>query len=261
MRRELDFVEIHLTHHCNLNCASCTHYAPLVTEPWFKDYNEYVKEIAQIAALTGRSIKTLRLLGGEPFLHPDLLKFCFISRKALPSTAIQVFTNGTLLMHQSDEFFKCLNEWNICIALSDYYLSPEIKEFLQEKSTLFSINPPANFIKPALNLHQNNTKEYNFYDCTTRFTYPCYNLRDGYLYHCPTMAYFDFFLKYYKIKLDEFDEFDVRKFGINIFESTKEDIDKYLNTPNEFCKYCDMENKFTPVGYSLSKRNMSEWVG
>jgi hypothetical protein len=161
-------------------------------------------------------------------------------------------------MQQSDEFFNKLNEWDINIFLSDYYLSPKIKEFLSQKVKSFTISKPADFIKPALNLHQIDTKENNFYKCIDMFESPCYNLRDGYIYHCPTMAYFDFFLKYYNINIDNF---NVQDYGINIFKATHDNIVKYLNTPNEFCKYCDMDNKFSHVGYSISKRNMSEWVG
>lgn len=254
-QQQFCYLETHLVHHCNLNCAGCTHYAPLA-EPWFKDIDEYIKEIAKIAEITQKRLPVIRLLGGEPLLHPQILDFCYITRQAFPNTYIEVVTNGILLLQQSDDFFNKLNKWNITIYLSDYNLTPKIREMLT-KVKQYRIGEKDIFIKPALNLHGINTKEQNFDKCKTIFKDYCTNLRDGYIYHCPTEAYFDFFLKYFNIELQNF---KLEDNGINIFTSTFQEIEEYLNTPSEFCKYCDMEEKMCDKKFCLSKCQMSEWM-
>ena len=100
----MHIIEVHLTHHCNLNCASCTHYAPLYTDEYFKPLDEYMKEIAQLAALYQRSLYQIRLLGGEPLLHPDIMSFCAATRYAFPYTSVEIVTNGILLPTMPQNF-------------------------------------------------------------------------------------------------------------------------------------------------------------
>lgn len=248
--REFCYVETHLTNHCNLNCAHCTHYAPLA-DPWFKDINEYVKEIAQLAYVARNTLQEIRLLGGEPLLHPQVADFVYITRQAFPFVRLEVVTNGILLPQMPESFFNVINECNASIYLSDYGLSENIKSTLENKVNHYRIGEKDHFIKPGLDLHGSDKAD-NFKQCFDAFESVCYNLRDGYLYHCPTEAYYDIFAKYFNIT-------DYPKEGLNIFEATAEDIKKYINAPSEFCKYCRLENK-PRIQFHLSKKKASEWL-
>jgi MoaA/NifB/PqqE/SkfB family radical SAM enzyme len=227
-----------------------------LAEPYFKDINDFIKEIAQLAAITKGNLSCIRLLGGEPLLHPQLSEFAFITRKAFPNSFIEIVTNGILLPQQKQDFFNLINQYNISIYLSDYNLSPKIKECLQNKVLYYRIGEKDTFIKPALNLHGSNQEE-NFKKCYQIFQESCVNLRDGYLYHCPTEAYFDFFTQYFNIELKNF---DLKSNGINIFESTLEDIESYINTESNFCKYCSIQDKMVDYDFCLSQKKMSEWL-
>ena len=48
----LEFVEIHLVEHCNLNCFGCNHFSQLANEG-YTDINEYDKDMKQLAKITG----------------------------------------------------------------------------------------------------------------------------------------------------------------------------------------------------------------
>lgn len=255
MERKFEYVEIHLVHHCNLGCQGCTHYSPLA-EPFFKNIDDFVKEIAQLAAITRKNLSVIRLLGGEPLLHPQLLDFIFITRQAFPYSFIEVVTNGILLLQQEQKFFDTVNKYDISIYLSDYGLSPRIKECLYQKVKNYRIGEKNTFIKPALNLHGADGAE-NFQKCYQIFQSSCVNLRDGYLYHCPTEAYFDLFANYFNIVLNDF---DLKANGINIFDATLQDIENYINTKSNFCKYCSMQDKMIDYDFCLSQKKMSEWL-
>lgn len=253
---KLNYLETHLTHHCNLNCAHCSHYAPLA-EPWFKDYDEFVNELQQIAKITSCKLIEFHLLGGEPLLHPRILDFCYISRKILPDTYIELVTNGILLLKQDNDFFNKLNEWNIAIYWSDYGLNPKIEELICKKIKTYRVGRRPSLINPSINLHGDGNNQINFNRCKDTFHGTAYTLRNGKIYHCPTGAYFDLFLKYYNITLKDF---KLENNGINIFTSNLEDIENYLNYPDNFCKYCDMEKKLIRHKFSISEKSISEWT-
>lgn len=249
------YIETHIVNHCNLNCAYCTHYAPLA-EPWYKGINEYIKEIAKIAEITKQELPFFHILGGEPLLHPQLLDFCYITRKALPLTHIAIVTNGILLPQQSDEFFQKLNEWNIGVYLSDYGLNPRIKEAAAKLNT-YTITPKPQFFSANLNFHGVNTIEENFIDCHNASHSYCINLRDGYLYQCPFAAYADIFLNYFNISLGDY---KVTDGGINIFTSSIQELNQYFENPIQFCAWCDVKNRRFDLPFHVSERKMSEWL-
>jgi molybdenum cofactor biosynthesis enzyme MoaA len=72
----------------------------------------------------------IRLLGGEPLLHPDIMAFCAATRYAFPRASIEIVTNGILLPTMPQKFFDGLKKYDVGIYLSDYNLSPKIRECL-----------------------------------------------------------------------------------------------------------------------------------
>ena len=212
--------------------------------------------MAQLSIVASSSLSSIRLLGGEPLLHPQILDFVFVTRQAFPNAFIEIVTNGILLLEQDDNFFNTLNKYNISIFLSDYYLNSKIRELVVNKLNQYRIGEKRLFIKPALNLHGSDGIK-NLEICYEIFQDPCFNLRNGYIYHCPTEAYFDLFADYFNIKLKDF---SITDNGINIFTSTLEEIEDYINKPSNFCKYCSMNDKMIELPWSLTQKKMSEWL-
>ena len=69
----LNQIEIDITNKCNLNCASCTHFSPLVKEEQSYAINEFENDIRRMFDLF--VINKIKLVGGEPLLHNDLFNF------------------------------------------------------------------------------------------------------------------------------------------------------------------------------------------
>ena len=72
----IPYIELHIVDHCNLNCVGCSHFSPLA-EPYFKDVDEYREEMKDLSKF---EIGTIRIMGGEPLLHPKWYEFCEITR-------------------------------------------------------------------------------------------------------------------------------------------------------------------------------------
>lgn len=48
-------------------------------------------------------VHTIRLMGGEPLLHPHVIDFCTTTRKLFPTSEIVLVSNGILLPMLTDE--------------------------------------------------------------------------------------------------------------------------------------------------------------
>ena len=108
-------LECHITDHCNLNCAGCSHFSNLAPEV-YKNAGEFERELS---CLSGKlRIGTLRLLGGEPLLHPELPELLRIARTQFPHSRIEVCTNCTLLEKAGDPFWDAMKD---CVLILSPY--------------------------------------------------------------------------------------------------------------------------------------------
>lgn len=138
---ELSYLELHLTDHCNLNCKGCGHFSPLA-DKWFADISVFEKDMQRLAQLFS-NITDMRLMGGEPLLHPEMTKFLFASRKYFPKANISVVTNGLLLHKMMNTFWQTCSSQNITIDISVYPIKPDIekiKKIARNNSVKLNIN-------------------------------------------------------------------------------------------------------------------------
>lgn len=94
----LQWVEIHVVDHCNNNCRSCHNFSPFSPE---RDYSpeDYFLGL-DILERYKLPYTTISLMGGEPFLHPDLAGFARGIRRRYPKREILVTSNGFWLSEQ-----------------------------------------------------------------------------------------------------------------------------------------------------------------
>jgi len=87
-------VEINVTEHCNLQCHCCVHSAPLLP-PRFVSPTEVTTDLDALSQAA--SVVELRIVGGEPLLHPKLLDVMLAARSVHIARWLTLVTNGTLL--------------------------------------------------------------------------------------------------------------------------------------------------------------------
>ena len=117
-------LEYHLVHSCNLKCAGCSHYSSLLDKLTFisKEQIEIEMNLLRTRTNNGDALIWLRLLAGEPLLHPDLTDCLNIIRNIFPKTRIILVTNGINLHKMSDAFYKVCQYNDIEILVTDYGL-------------------------------------------------------------------------------------------------------------------------------------------
>ena len=114
----IESLEYHIVDHCNLNCAGCSHFSPLA-EPWFVKLEDFEKEWKEVADC-GLKIKRIRILGGEPLLHPELGHMLEYVRGLFPDSDVNVVTNGILLKQKKEELLPIFIKNDISLTTSCY---------------------------------------------------------------------------------------------------------------------------------------------
>lgn len=251
-------LEVHIAEHCNLNCVSCMHYSS-IAEPEFPD----LKEIEKNLLILSKSIKyfgTIRILGGEPLLNPEITKYLYLFRNSLGNVRIELLTNGILLLNEKvikDNFWEACRKNNIIIAITKYPVNidyEKIKTLGLRHNCKIEIfgdrTGETEFCAYRLidNSYKHNLRKY--YKCLNR---RCLQLVDNKIYPCSVSAYVRHinkkFDKNFTHKKNDFIEIE----NLSLYK-----LIKFLTTNKPFCSHCTPRSE----GFSWSKSEFkkSEWL-
>jgi MoaA/NifB/PqqE/SkfB family radical SAM enzyme len=252
-------VEIHVAEHCNLNCKGCNHFSSLAQEE-FLDVDDFEKDMRRLSELS-KTFYQIKLLGGEPLLHPRLADFFRVTRKYFPDTPLQLTTNGILLTRQTEQFWLDCNQNKVCISISQYPIKldkAEIKRLSKKYDVHVEYNGTTDqnrFCKMPLDLAGGQDNKKSFRKCAVSWGC-CVTLRDGKIYNCCFAAHIKFFNEYFKqnLALCDKDYVDIYK-----IKSKKEIID-FLEKPFPFCRYCKTQDIQFAQRWGISKKEITEWV-
>jgi organic radical activating enzyme len=189
-------LEIPIVFRCNLNCNYCAHLSqymqdvPLVSlEMIEKQLKDWTPRIAS---------EQLRIIGGEPLLHPQIEDVLELFGQYRNNTDdVELVTNGAILDKMSPAFFELLQKHEIKLKVTLHHpaLHDRLTSFLKDISSPKTIAP----------YHHNNSfrKPYNIVDgkpvlfqsrpemawriCSAKV---CRTLIDNQLHYCSVPAYF-----------------------------------------------------------------------
>ena len=255
--------EVHLTDHCNLNCASCTHFSPLA-EPSFVNIDTFRRDFIRMGKLFSHKCEWIHLLGGEPLLNPDVIELMKIARENFSDGDIQIVTNGILLPQQDEKFWRACHDNNIQVRMTLYPIKidiDKIKKLAEDFDVDFNYYGPKTgrneFTKMPLDLSGKGSAIMNFFMCWLGNR--CMILREGKLFTCTTMPHVFLFNKAFNqnIPVTEADYIDIYS------DITPKEILRRLAKHIPACSYCNIRKhkaKASRIKWQLSKRKISEWV-
>ena len=142
----IDFIphlEIQVAEHCNLNCASCTHFSPLAKESYIAK-EDFSSQLKRANLIFNGHCKSLKIMGGEPLLHPEIAELQCLARKAMPEIKITLQTNGILLTGMSEEFWNSCRNNDIFVRVTRYPIKlneDEIKRLAQQYNVNLKFHP------------------------------------------------------------------------------------------------------------------------
>lgn len=250
----LPYLEYHVADHCNLNCKGCVHFSPLVKDKSFPDFSSVENDLRQMKKIVPY-IGTIRILGGEPFLNPELPKYMRLTREIYPYADISVVTNALLI--NSCTFLEDFIKYNINIDISLYKplmnMAGDIIKKIKEKGINATISEPIENFAYALDSKGGHARFAQQHNCT------CPNLYDGGLYVCPIIAYMRYFNEFFGY---DFDDKDGR---INIydnslsFEQLKLELHKVRKTCDN-CLYISDEHLVFQQWSQTTKASISDYM-
>lgn len=192
-------VEMHIIDSCNLNCRGCTHFSPIFSDE-LPDLRLRLKDV-EILKRKVSHIVEFYILGGEPFLNPEIGDYAKEIRKLLPYTSIYIVTNGILIPKVSDEILRCIEENNICISISEYRPTQDLIERICSRLDKFGIFyeiRDAKF-KEKFNLPLTLNKQSKYPQlCISN---GCITIWNGKIARCPTLMYIEKFNEYFDVSL------------------------------------------------------------
>ncbi len=253
----LEYFEYHVADHCNLNCKGCGHMCPVVKEPSFGDYEQYVKDLKRLKELVW-GVHRIRLMGGEPLLNNELPKFVRISREIFPDANISVVTNGLLIPKSAPELFKTMYENDCAFDITCYKptekLVPKIRMICDLYGVKCRISPLVEEFWKRRKPTGEEDVEKSFQNCMSN---KCAFLKDGKIATCVV----PFMINLYN-----------NEFGLEMMVGNNDVVNLYdellngwelvekLSSPIEVCRYCSSvpeSYKWESIG---SAYTMKDWV-
>lgn len=180
------YINVCITQKCNLKCKYCSHLMPLFDKPIHYEICKILQTMQKLLE-TVDYVHRLGILGGEPFLHPDLID---ITKKLLSQRKIgfvEILTNGTCL--PSDALLEQLSDERILVRISDYGISSKIiSKFiskLEYYKILYQVYVEHNWHDYGLSNTPYCRSESQLKDIfRTCSSSDCYQIKNGKLYHC-----------------------------------------------------------------------------
>jgi organic radical activating enzyme len=103
---------VNIVEHCNLRCRSCQHLSPVLPK-YSVDPDTLQADLSALAA--SYHVKVLKLLGGEPLLHPSVVDVIAAARASQVADIIEVWTNGLLLPRVERRFWDVVDSVRISL--------------------------------------------------------------------------------------------------------------------------------------------------
>ena len=264
--KELEWIEFHITRHCNLNCVNCLHFSSLAQKE-FMDITAFENDLKQLKHITGgRAFPYgIKLLGGEPLLNPQIIQFCEIARGIFPDISILILTNGVLLPKQTAEFWEKCAELNITISVTYYpvitdagfaFMKKQAEQYGVQLQTWHLIQGSVSsffWIKLPIDItgKQNAKKSYFYFRYSS-----CYQLWHGKLYPCAHIAYSGDFNRAFNQELEvtEPDYLDIYR------AASIEEVQAFLKGPFPFCRYCKTTKAYAVPWRHNVEKQLEDWL-
>ncbi len=247
----LGYLETNLVDHCNLNCKSCGHFSNIADKSFY-DVSAFEKDMQRLAELFS-DIKKIRLMGGEPLLHPELVKLMGISRKCFPNSWIVIVTNGILLAEKDDLFWKSCLENNIAIEMTTYPIKLKletIKRRAEKHSVVFSQDRSVEKFVAFMNIVGDSPIAQAIENCGGRRG--CTNLYNGFIYRCPRTAYVSLYNKKFGTSIPS------SGYDTHAKDASGPKIVDFIKQPVETCRFCSLVHK--EIKWGPGKGKKEEWL-
>jgi hypothetical protein len=241
-------LEMNVSYGCNLQCEYCTHLGRFMKGVvtldellfWYRSWNTKIRP------------SNVRIMGGEPLLHPELEKIIYETKEHWKDSNVELITNGLLLPQMSPCIFAAMKATEATVAISRHFDDPFYNSAFET-----GINSLRNHgMEPRISHSTGHwVKCYRIDEQGHRSPYKsdpekawnncgvknlCTTLLDNYLYRCPQLGCYSYAVK------KGFVSFDDWKVALDYkplpHSCTSEELEAFMNGGAcEQCSICPEE--------------------
>ncbi|MGH8349745.1 MAG: radical SAM protein, partial [Pseudomonas sp.] len=184
-------VEINSAWHCNINCAWCSHGSPTLPQV-FADEMVVGRDLGVLA--TWMTVDHVRVLGGEPLLHPRLPRLLEEIRSAQLSDRIRILTNGLMLAQAEAAIWDLVDEIHISVYPNTRRAIEAGLRSLQDTAAAANTTLVLKYFdrfRLAYRLPDDDRTltERIYRTCQIGNVWRCLTVEHGHLYRCPQAAF------------------------------------------------------------------------
>ena len=139
---EIESFAVLLTEHCNLACDGCDHLAPYYKKgpTTTADIDVIRRDLTALGEVL--HTKCVRVSGGEPLLHPQLVEILKLIRSTGITDTIQLNTNGVLLHRAPPEIWSLIDHLSTTVYPTKYrYKVEELREICRANHVKCEVEP------------------------------------------------------------------------------------------------------------------------
>jgi hypothetical protein len=249
-----NYCEINVAHHCNLSCRGCSHLSPIFSKE-FADPQTLRRDLQTLSKFYHADM--IRLLGGEPLLHPNVLEIIAIARESKIADEVRLCTNGLLLWEMPEEFWQGLDRVDVSVY-PDREMTPKQLRICHQKArrwgTLLVLEFKSSFRESYSEVGTNDWGLIKriYATCLIVHRWHCHIIERGYFFKCAQAVLLPRKLE------GKFPSHHIDGLKIEDSSSFGEDLRAYLESPYPLaaCRHClgTVGKRFT---HSQVKR--SEW--
>jgi len=183
-------VEYNLADHCNLGCTACARGSPFLGKK-FAGVEQFTRELQMLAG--GLHCREVRLGGGEPLLHPQLLDFLRAARQSGVADEVVLLTNGVLLHQAPTELWELIDGMWLSLYPGVTVRIPiaECERLAALHGVKLSVRRADAFSHILLNQRNedNEAVELIYRTCKAAREWSCHTVHDGRFYKCSTAPF------------------------------------------------------------------------
>lgn len=263
----IENVNYHITDRCNLKCASCGSFCPLISDNAEDLSMEQIEKDLSALSKYKEYIKRITILGGEPTLHPKLNEILYLTRKLFPDNVLHLTTNCTT-WNKFEQWKDAIIENDFYLTLSSYPYCESYKENIQYIINLIgenrcTVRGTNKLQKGPFVLRRNNTDE-EILNCHRRGN--CCQLKNEHLYICNYAANIDYLYNEFPLLKNYIFREGYEKIDLTLNDITINDVEcmLYLNIP-ALCFACNeckksLEETQMQADWKCSNKKIDEWI-
>jgi GTP 3',8-cyclase len=183
-------VEYNLTDHCNLRCTACARGSPLLDEK-FSSVQQFAEELRGLAGALHCS--EIRIGGGEPLLHPELLDFLRVARESGVADEVVLLTNGVLLHQAPEQLWELIDGMWLSLYPGVTIRLPiaECERLARKHGVKLSVRKADEFAHILLNQRNQDEEavELVYRTCKAAREWSCHTVHEGRFYKCSTAPF------------------------------------------------------------------------